>query len=70
VDQLESSTPALVTQLKVILPNRRYTCATLFVDHFSRLNYIHMQHQLTSNETVDAKHAFEAFTVQNLRELP
>jgi hypothetical protein len=37
VDQLESSTPGLVTQLKGILNKRRYTCATVFVDHYSRL---------------------------------
>jgi hypothetical protein len=37
VDQLESSTPGMVAQLKGILTKRRYTCATVFVDHFSRL---------------------------------
>jgi hypothetical protein len=62
VDQLESSTPVFVAQLKGILTNRRYTCATVFVDHYSRLGYVHIQHQLTSDETVEAKHAFEAFS--------
>jgi hypothetical protein len=33
----------------------------VFVDHLSRLRYVHMQQQLTSNETVEVKHAFEAF---------
>jgi hypothetical protein len=62
VDQLESSTPGFVAQLKGILTKRRYTCATIFVDHYSRLGYNHMQQQLTSDETVEAKHAFEAFS--------
>jgi hypothetical protein len=62
VDQLESSTPGFVAHLKGILTKRRYTCATVFVDHYSRLGYVHMQQQLTSDETVEAKHAFEAFS--------
>jgi hypothetical protein len=62
VDQLESSTPGFVAQLKGILTKRRYTCATVFFDHYSRLGYVHMQQQLTSDETVEAKHAFEAFS--------
>jgi hypothetical protein len=61
VDQLESSTPGFFAQLKVNLTKRRYTCATVFVDHLSRLGYVNMQQQLTSDETVEAKHAFEAF---------
>jgi hypothetical protein len=64
VDQLDSINPGFVAQLKGILTNRRYTCATVFVDHFSRLGYVHMQKQLTSDETVEAKHAFEAFTTR------
>jgi hypothetical protein len=43
VDQLESITPGCIAQLKGILTKRRYTCATVFVDHFSRLGYVHMQ---------------------------
>jgi hypothetical protein len=62
VDQLESSTPVCVAQLKGILTKRRYTCAAVFVDHYSRLGYVHMQQQLTSDETVEAKHAFEVFS--------
>jgi hypothetical protein len=63
VDKLESSTPRLVAQLKGILTKRRYTYATLFLDHCSRLGYVHMQHQLTSNETVEAKHVFEVYAI-------
>jgi hypothetical protein len=51
-----------VAQLKGILTKRRYTCAIVFVNHYSRLGYVHMQQQLMSDETVEAKHAFEAFS--------
>jgi hypothetical protein len=47
VDQLESSTPGFVAQLKGILTKISYTCATVFVDHFYRLGYVHMKQQLT-----------------------
>jgi hypothetical protein len=36
VYQLESSTPGFVAQLKAIVTKRRYTCATVFDDHFSQ----------------------------------
>jgi hypothetical protein len=62
VDQLESSKPGKVAQLEGILTKRMYTCAIVFMDHFSRLGYLNMQQQLTSNETVEAKYAFEAFS--------
>ena len=61
VDQLESSTPGFIPQLKGKLTKQRYRAAMVFVDHFSGLSYIHMQWQLTSVETLEAKHAFEAF---------
>jgi hypothetical protein len=38
----------------------RYKYATVFVDHYSRYTYIHLQSTLTSEETVEAKNAFEA----------
>jgi hypothetical protein len=61
VDQLESNTPGVVAQLKGISTKIRCTCATVFVDHFLRLGYIHMQHKLTSNETLEATYDVEAF---------
>jgi hypothetical protein len=62
VYQLESSTPGFVAQLKGIITKRRYTCATVCVYHFSRIGYVHMHQHLTSDETVEAIHVFEAFT--------
>eukprot|EP00957_Ditylum_brightwellii_P152639 11618352-Ditylum_brightwellii.AAC.3 len=60
VDQLESGHPRLVAQLKGKLTKRRYRAATVFVDHFSGYTYVHLQHNLTGDETVWAKEAFEA----------
>jgi hypothetical protein len=41
---------------------KRYGTATIFVDHASRLSYIHFQQRISSDETVEAKRAFEAYT--------
>jgi hypothetical protein len=62
VDQLESSAAGLISQLKGKLTRRRYKAATIFVDNFSRISYVHLQESLTSADIVEAKEAFEAFT--------
>jgi hypothetical protein len=61
VDQLESSTPGFIAQLKGTPTIKSFKAATVFVDHYSRLGYIYLQQDLTSNETMKAKQAFEAF---------
>jgi hypothetical protein len=62
IDQLDSTTPGLIGQLGGGIPTiKRYNAATIFVDNFSKLGYIHLQTKLTSDETVKAKTAFEAF---------
>ena len=61
VDQLESTTPGFIAQFKGVLTKDQYRASTVFVDHFSRFIYIHLQRGLTSAETVQAKRAFEAF---------
>ena len=61
VDQLESPTQGFVAQLKGKLTKKRYGAATIFVDHASRLSYVHLQGRITSDETVQAKRAFEAY---------
>jgi hypothetical protein len=38
---------------------QRYRAATVFVDQFSGLSYVHLQKTLSGNETVSAKEAFE-----------
>ena len=61
VDQLESTTPGLIAQLKGIPTKARYRAATIFVDHYSGLSYVHLQTSLSSEDTVRAKKAFEAY---------
>ena len=61
VDQMESTQPGFVGQLKGRLTKQRYKAATVFVDHFSGLRYIHTMTSTSSNETIKAKLAFEQF---------
>jgi GAG-pre-integrase domain len=61
VDQLESRTMGLIGHMKGTPTVQRYRCATIYVDHYSRLSYVHLQKQLTSEETVQGKIAFEKF---------
>jgi len=65
VDQMISTQVGFVAQLKGKLTLRRYRAATVFVDHYSRLRYIHLMQSLTSEETYAAKRAFERFAKQH-----
>jgi hypothetical protein len=47
-----------VAQMKGILTHGRYMVATRFVDHYSRLGYVHLQKDALSAETRKAKRAF------------
>jgi len=46
--------------MKGQITGRRYLYATVFIDHFSDFTYVHLQETLTSADTLNAKHAFEA----------
>jgi hypothetical protein len=61
VDQLESTTPGLIAQNKGWLTKKRYRVATVFVDHFSGLSYIHLQKSTNAEETLEARLTFERF---------
>ena len=61
VDQMESPIPGLVAQKKGSLTVKQFSKATVFVDHFSDLTYVHLQESLTGEETVEAKLAFERY---------
>jgi Reverse transcriptase (RNA-dependent DNA polymerase) len=37
----------------------RYNCATVFVDHYSDVSFVHLQGSLSGDETLEAKQAFE-----------
>jgi hypothetical protein len=67
IDQLESSTPGLITQIKGWLAKKRFKVATIFVDHFSGLSYIHLQKSTNADETLEAKLAFERFASKEVK---
>eukprot|EP00957_Ditylum_brightwellii_P211057 15365711-Ditylum_brightwellii.AAC.1 len=60
VDQLESSMQGFIAQLQGALTKQHYHSATIFTNNFSGYTYAHLQHNLTSKETVLGKQAFEA----------
>ena len=47
--------------MKGRLTKKRYIYATVFVDHFSDLKYIHCMSEITSEETVYAKKCFDSY---------
>jgi hypothetical protein len=60
VDQLESSKPGFIGQLRgSILTKLRYRYATVFVDMYSDYTFIYLHTNITSEETIKAKIAFE-----------
>ena len=65
VNQMTSTKLGFVAQLKGKLTKKRYCCATVFVDHFSRLQYLYPQVDDSLIETVAAKCTFETFAAQH-----
>ncbi len=65
VDQIASTEVRFFVQMKGKLTKRRYRCATIFVDHFSRLRFFHLQIDDTSAETLGAKCTFETFAAKH-----
>jgi hypothetical protein len=65
VDQMISTQVGFIAQLKGTLTRKCYTAATILVDHYSRLKYVHLMTRLTSEETIEAKQAFEHFAEQH-----
>ena len=64
MNQLESNSPGLIAQLKGKLTQQRYKYATIFMDQFSGYTFVFLQRRLMSEETVQAKHAFERTSKQ------
>jgi hypothetical protein len=60
-----STQVGFIAQLKGGLTKKQYTATTVFMDHYSRLQYIHLMTHLTSQETANAKQAFEHFVQQH-----
>ena len=65
IDQLESTTPGLIAQLKGIPTKMRYKVATIYVDHHSRLSFVYLQKTTNAEETVAAKDAFERYAASH-----
>jgi hypothetical protein len=61
IDQIESSTTGVIAQITGFLTRQRYTVATVFVDHYSRLSFVYLQKGTKGDEKVQAKRAFEAY---------
>ena len=64
IDQLEAPVSGFVPIAKGQPTVRKYRGASVFVDHASDFMYVHMHYHLTTDETIDAKHAFECLTEQ------
>jgi hypothetical protein len=65
VDQMTSTEVGFFAQMKGKLTKRRYRFATIFVDHCSRLRFVHLQIDDSSAETLAAKHAFKTFATEH-----
>jgi hypothetical protein len=65
VDQLILTQVGLIAHQKGTLTKKCYTAATVFVNHYSKLKYIHLMTKLTSEDTMEAKRTFEHFTKQH-----
>jgi hypothetical protein len=58
VNHMVSTQTGFFAQLKGKLTSKRYRAASIFVDHFSRLRFVHLMQDLLSEETINAKLAF------------
>jgi hypothetical protein len=65
VDHMISTQVGFFAQLKGKLTSKRYRAASIFVDHFSRLRYVHLMQDLSSDEMIKAKEAFKRFTAKH-----
>jgi hypothetical protein len=65
VNQMASTEAGLFAQLKGTLTKKRYKCATIFVNHFSRLRFVHLQINSSAVKTIATKCAFETFAAKH-----
>jgi hypothetical protein len=65
VDQMESTEVGFFVQLKGFLTKKQYRYCTVFVDHFSRLHFVHLQIDDSVAETMLAKQAFDKFAAKH-----
>jgi hypothetical protein len=65
IDHMVSTHIGFFVQLKGGLTKKKYKAASIFVDHFLRLRFVHLMQDLSSKESVKAKRAFEQFTAEH-----
>ena len=61
VDQVESSTPGLIFQLRGKPTKQIYRTTTILLDQYSGMTYVHLQRGLSPEETVQGKTLFESY---------
>lgn len=54
-----SPTPGLIAQMSGKPTQKRYMCATIYVDQATDYTYMHMQQSMDAKETIHGKQAFE-----------
>jgi hypothetical protein len=65
VEQMTLTEVGFYAQMKGKLTKKQYRCATVFVDHYSRLRFVHLQVDDSSVKTAAAKRAFETFAAKH-----
>ena len=65
VDQLESPISGFIPIAKGQPTTKWYCSATVLVDHASNFTFVHLNQMLTTEETLDEKHAFECIVDQH-----
>ena len=63
--QLESPVLGFVPIVKGQPTICKYRGASVFMDHANDFTYVHMHHNLTTDETIDAKHTFKCLAEQH-----
>ena len=61
IDQLQSTTPGLIAQMRGFLTKERYHFATVFVEHYSSLSFTYLQKTSNMEETLKVKETFERY---------
>ncbi len=64
-NQMTSTEVGFYMQLKGKLTKKRYKCATISVDHYSRLCFLHLQLDGGSAKTLATKLTFEQYAAEH-----
>jgi hypothetical protein len=65
INHMVSTHVGFFAQLKGGLTKKRYKAASIFMDHFLRLHFVHLMQDLSSEESVKAKQAFKQFAAKH-----